>query len=310
MDDERKYEELMLKAYDLTRPKPYSTVQVAGLDYEEQVLAAYRAAEPERCPEEVLPTPTQIQDFIDKRLASGKTDRTAIVLVGGPGSGKSSAKAEFIAQLKPPHVAGDFVNIDPDEIIEQLFDLQETCRPLVDELNNTTYEEAIKGGKNIVYDGTGKNFEWYAEGVIGRLKREGYTVYLVIVQNNVETVLERIEKRGGQTRRFVDPDYTREVYEKLEINIPKYLSLCGSGYVDAIFEYDNKGDRLRLLQHIPCPSAQLGGGNLHPVKIRGSRPKKSKRKSRRKSGRKSGRKSRRRTNRKSNRKSKRKPTQK
>ena len=39
--------------------------------------------------------------------------------------------------------------------------------------------------KNIIFDGTGKDYDWYFNDVIHKLKREEYIVTIGIISNNV-----------------------------------------------------------------------------------------------------------------------------
>ena len=180
------------------------------------------------------------EKYIRERLEEGKSSskKHAIILVGGPGAGKSGIKKPIIEkQLKLKE--SDFINIDPDRILSELFDNNNDCRRRVNQINDIIYEESIKQGKNIIFDGTGKDYDWYFNDVIQKLKREGYIVTIGIISNNVKIVLDRIKKRAEETGRYVHKDYVEYVYDKLEQNIPKYLNIS-CVYADNIFLFDNK----------------------------------------------------------------------
>ena len=72
---------------------------------------------------------TEIDTFINERLINAKTDKEAIVLVGGPGSGKSSRKPVVFSNLNKN--IEYFANIETDEIISKLFNNDEKCRQKV-----------------------------------------------------------------------------------------------------------------------------------------------------------------------------------
>ena len=117
---------------------------------------------------DITPTTDEVDSFLDDRLKNASADKIAIVLVGGPGSGKSGAKLDTVRLLeKEPH---EFVNIDPDEILTKLFNNNTKCYEKVSVINNKSYEMAIEQNKNIIFDGTGRNFEWYSQNVIKKLK--------------------------------------------------------------------------------------------------------------------------------------------
>lgn len=98
--------------------------------------------------------------------------------------------------------------------------------------------------------GLEKNFDWYSENIIKRLKELSYNVSLVIVINNIETVLPRIKERAEHEGRIVREGYTRSVYEALNSAIPKYSAL-DCKYADRIFIYDNS-EVLKLIFTTYC----------------------------------------------------------
>lgn len=247
---------------------------------------------------DILISDSKISDFISQGLSSSKTEKIGIVLVGGPGSGKSIGKIKAIESLaKFPK---DFVNIDPDEILTSFFNNNNVCRKQVNDINEKYYKKAIEQHKNIIFDGTGKDYDWYSKNVLKKLKKAGYTVYLIIVMNDVNVVLERIQKRASADGRDVPEDYTRSVYDSLSIAIPKYLSL-DCEYADYIYLYDNSKDSIHIIYKTGCirgvKEIIMSDGNSQTSKNKKSR-RKIFRKIRRKSTRKIRKKSRRNSRRK------------
>lgn len=196
-----------------------------------------------------MPTQQEIDVFIDERLKDAKRDKVAIVLVGGPGSGKSTGKSKTLSFLNKEF--SDFANIDPDEILTSLFNNNNECYDDVAKINTESFNLAIKKNKNLIFDGTGKSYKWYSKNVIKKLTKSGYTVHLVIVTNNVDTVLKRIKKRARETGRDVDEKYTKSVYEALNGAIPKYLDLDCS-FAHAIYLFDNSSDDIKLIYKTLC----------------------------------------------------------
>ena len=194
------------------------------------------------------------EDFIEDRLRNASSDKIAIVLVGGPGSGKSVGKGETIRLMKKEEE--DFANIDPDEILTGLYNNNNNCYGEVAEVNNKSFDLAMEQNKNIIFDGTGRNFEWYSANVIQRLKKNGYTVNLVIVMNNPENVFKRIERRASQTGRDVDKEYTESVYKALEEAIPQYRGLS-CDYVDNIYVFDNSKHSISLNAVNACKDGKI-----------------------------------------------------
>jgi len=216
---------------------------------------------------DITPKIEVVDAFVEDRLQHASADKIAIVLVGGPGSGKSGAKLDTVQLLeKEQH---EFVNIDPDEILTKLFNNNTNCYDKVNVINNKSYEMAIKQNKNIIFDGTGRNFEWYSQNVIKKLKDLGYVVNLVIVMNDVDVVLNRIAERARQTGRNVNTNYMKTVYTALNEAIPKYLSL-DCLYSNNIFLYDNT-NTLHLVYTSSC------NGNIKLMKhIKGGKSRKAK----------------------------------
>ena len=195
-------------------------------------------------------TENKIKDFINKRLiVTGSQDKTSIVMVGGPGSGKSSGKEQTLANLNKN--INDFVNIDPDEILTTLFNNNNNCRSQVNKINDDSFVLSIEQNKNIIFDGTGKDFNWYSKNVIELLTNKGYKVHLVIVNNDVNTVLSRIEDRAKLIGRDVNRDYTETVYTELDKAIPKYLELNCKSVNGSIYLYDNSS-QLKLVYSTYC----------------------------------------------------------
>lgn len=131
--------------------------------------------------------------FINDRLRSASNEKIAIVLVGGPGSGKSNGKSEAVKDIGKS--LENFANIDIDEILTNLFKSNNNCYEKARSINKDSFLEAIKKEKNIIFDGTGRIFDRYSNNVIKKLKDHGYTVHLVIVISNVNKALSRIKTK-------------------------------------------------------------------------------------------------------------------
>lgn len=192
-------------------------------------------------------------EFIKERLKDAKPEQKAIVLVGGPGSGKSAGKSQTIKLMGEE--LNHFANIDPDEILTKLFGNDNGCYDRVIPINNESFDLALKNKKNVVFDGTGRDFDWYSENVLKRLKNNRYEVHLVIVSNNISVGLARAAERQRQNisnkSRGVDESYAKKAYNDLSYAIPKYLSL-DCDYADYIYFYDNTQSEISLSLHTGC----------------------------------------------------------
>jgi len=192
----------------------------------------------------------QKDEFIKTRLSKSKGDKIAIVLVGGPGSGKSIGKTETLKHLNKN--IEDFANIDVDEIITQLYANNISCYNEAYKINDKSFSLAMERELNIIYDRTGKDYDVYMRDVINPLINNGYTVHLVIVSNDVNTVKNRIRNRASETGRNVNLSYTEKVYDELNTAIPKYLDLDCNHINGNIFLYDNSSDKIVLVYSTYC----------------------------------------------------------
>jgi hypothetical protein len=191
--------------------------------------------------------------FIEKRLANKKKNKNkiAIVLVGGPGSGKSTEALQGTMNELDLNES-DFVKIDPDEILTTLYNNNNKCygSDLL-KINNKSFTMAQAEGYNLVFDGTGKNKDWYIANVFNVLKNNNYKIYLTITLARIEDVLRRLNIRKEETGRTVDEWYVRDVYDKLDKVIGDYINMpCNQ--VNKIFLYDNTGSTAKLHLRTSC----------------------------------------------------------
>ena len=202
----------------------------------------------------------KFRDALFDRVKPSKP--TIIVMVGGPGSGKSSARKKSIHSMR--FRASDFVVIDPDEIVTKVFgndysqywidsldhDNPETSHKLdVVMMNNMNFQYAIGNRYNIVFDGTGRNVEFTRSNVIENARTHGYRVVVCVNILDASEALKRSEERGTLTGRKVDTDYLTGVYDTLFTVILEYLQM-GCSVVDIIQVYDNTDDMVMVVERI------------------------------------------------------------
>lgn len=173
----------------------------------------------------------------------------AIVMVGGPGSGKSTSQIDCLSKLFIEQK--NVVKINPDMILTDLYDNDERCREKVNIINDNMFEIAYNEMYNIIFDGTGKDYNWTKRNVINLLKKINYKVYLCINLINPDTALERAVKRAKETGRYVSENYLLYVYSELEKNIKRYTRLdCNE--VDGIVVYDNNKSDIEIIYESKC----------------------------------------------------------
>jgi predicted ABC-type ATPase len=195
------------------------------------------------------PTHEEIDRYINNKLLNAKKGKSAIIMVGGPGSGKSSGIKVLLDMTKKN--LDDYVIINPDDVLEEFFNSDRTKYTEANIINEKLYETALKNNYNIIFDRTGTNFEVYYNTVISRIKDKRYNVILCIVYNNYTNVKKRIEQRTANTGRAVNENYARSSYRDLTFNIPKYIKLnCQN--VDDIFCFDNTSTSIELIYRSKC----------------------------------------------------------
>ena len=196
-----------------------------------------------------VPTQEEIDRYINNKLLNVKRDKNAIIMVGGPGSGKTSGIKIILDMTKKG--IDDYVIVSPDDVLEDFFNSDRTKYAEANKINNQLYEKALKNNYNIIFDRTGTNFEDYYANVISRIKDSGYNVVLCIVYNNYTNAKTRIEERTAKTGRAVNNAYARSSYRDLTFNIPKYIALnCQK--VDEIFCFDNTSTSIEVIYRSKC----------------------------------------------------------
>jgi len=204
-------------------------------------------------PELESPDTQEIDMYISEKLRSVKNEKKAIIMVGGPGSGKTSGLNVLINMLKKNK--DDFVSIDPDDILKTFFNSNRKYYSKVEPINKALYEKTLEGNYNLIFDRTGTNYDSYYNTVIKKIKEEGYNIVLCIVYNNYYSVKARLKKREAETGRAVNETYARNSYRDLTFNIPKYVNLnCDD--TDDIFVFDNTSSSIELIYRSQCKKGE------------------------------------------------------
>jgi shikimate kinase len=162
----------------------------------------------------------------------------AIFMAGGPGSGKS-----FVATGLGLRSLG-FVDINSDKAFEmglkksllslKMPDSEEYPRNIVRDLAKKTtkakYGHAIDGRLAMVVDGTGKNVRKMGKNVKD-LELLGYETAMVFVNTDLETALERNEKR----ERSLKPAVVTKMWKQVQSNLKSFKTIFGT----RLFVIDN-----------------------------------------------------------------------
>ncbi len=191
-----------------------------------------------------------IQEALAKGTTAGKGAggrKVAIVMMGGPASGKSSLLAKVMADTT------GYVTVDPDEVKDRLPEFalavansdklaaarahEESSTAIAEKIK----ERAIEGGYNVMLDGTGKNGKKYLA-MVQRLKERGYEVRVIMPHISVAEGVMAAEKRAHRSGRFVPLDFIRQAYEVIPHNFEQVARLADSAVL-ADAEPDRLGGR-------------------------------------------------------------------
>jgi predicted ABC-type ATPase len=212
-----------------------------------------RASPPKKESPKKDPSEQEIERYITHKIRNAKKDKHAIIMVGGPGSGKTSGANIVLNMVKKEY--SDYVLINPDDALEVFFNSDRRFYSGANPINDLLYERALNTNCNVIIDRTGTNFEVYNSTVISKIKNKGYKVVLCIVYNNYASASIRIKKREAETGRAVNEAYARGSYRDLTFNIPKYIALhCQD--VDDIFCFDNTSSSIELLYRSTCKNGR------------------------------------------------------
>lgn len=155
----------------------------------------------------------------------------AVFLAGGPGSGKSfmvgkTALTSFGMKLinSDPafekQLAKAGLKTTPDDIFT---DKGQAARSRATALTLKQMELAVNGRLGLVIDGTGKDFNKIS-GQVGKLKQLGYDVAMIFVNTDLETAINRDQKRA----RTLGAKQVTGMWKDVQKNIGKFQNLFGN----------------------------------------------------------------------------------
>jgi predicted ABC-type ATPase len=218
--------------------------RVPGLP--DQTLDKYGKPNPSPPPEYLITDPERkalhdriVEDKVSRVKSAGPDERpNAIVMMGGPGSGKSS----LIKQVDKTK----YVSMDADAVKEEL---PEYITATQHKARNAAFmahgessivakrirDRAVRERKSLIVDGTGKNAKTYGA-LIDKLKESGYHVTLIMPHITGDEGQERAELRSEKTGRHVPEDILRGAYGKIAPNFEALAAKCDEARL-----FDNAG---------------------------------------------------------------------
>ena len=175
--------------------------------------------------------------------------KIAIMTMGGPGSGKSSALGNLSKE-------GNFVHVDPDAVREKLPEWKGATRQSATYTGAAakTHEEssyiakqmqkrAIEQGKNVIIVGTGGNPDKF-EKKMKDLQAAGYDVHVMFTHAPTDEGIRRAEVRGETKGRTVPEYFARATYAALPETLARIKNLATSVQV---FDNTTPGGKPKLV---------------------------------------------------------------
>ena len=158
----------------------------------------------------------------------------AIFLAGGPGSGKSFVVGKTALQplgfklinSDPAFEAGlkkVGLTTSPEDIASAQGQL---ARLRAKELTNKQMELALNGRLGLIIDGTGKDFD-KIKSQVDDLRALGYAVYMIFVNTDLETAMERNAKRS----RTLPDEMINLMWKGVQKNIGKFQNLFRNRFI-------------------------------------------------------------------------------
>jgi predicted ABC-type ATPase len=186
-----------------------------------------------------------MREALDVKPAAPGEQKLAIMTMGAPASGKSSA-------LKGVDTS-KFVKVDPDAIKEKLPEYQkaisdrsatyvhaaEMAHEESSDIAKRIMAKAIASGNHIIVDGTGSDSAKFLK-KMEQLKAAGYHVHVTMPHLDEEAGIARLKARADATGRMVPEKFAREAYRSIPKNFEKITEQA-----DSFALYDNSGKEPR-----------------------------------------------------------------
>jgi predicted ABC-type ATPase len=159
-------------------------------------------------------------------------EKLGIVLLGLPGSGKSTFASKFIA----PHNQ-NIKTFSTDDVSYMFTKDKSKYYKGASELNITSLKSYLRSGQNFIYDTTGSNDINVFE-VTRDAHKYGYKIMFILILIDVDTAKSQNKKRGMTGGHTADDEYIDYVYSNQLQTTRNYLKYVKP---DAFYVVLNKG---------------------------------------------------------------------
>ena len=197
---------------------------------------------------------------IENGLLNSGEQPVAIVMVGAPSAGKSTAADSIKEELSiSPERIEKLISVNSDSVIGEIYtvpptlpELPRACRALSNNINELTFKLAKRYEKDIIYDATGRDYYPHVDKII-QLHSAGYKIVLCIVMIDRDVIIKRVRKRnaevadaiakGERTRDKTPEKMVLDTYDQI-LSVVKQYILLPKNIVSEVFVYDTSGKEM------------------------------------------------------------------
>lgn len=161
-------------------------------------------------------------------------DKLGIILLGLPGSGKSTFASRFIVPHNP-----NIRTFSTDDVSYMFTKDKSKFHVGSSELNIKSLKSYIRSGQNFIYDTTGSNDIGVFE-VTKEAHKYGYKIMFILILIDVDTAKSQNRKRGMTGGHLADDDYIDFAYSRQLATTKSYLKYVKSDAFYVVLNKDGK----------------------------------------------------------------------
>jgi len=161
-------------------------------------------------------------------------EKLGIILLGLPGSGKSTFASNFIVPHNP-----NIKTFSTDDVSYMFTKDKSKYYRGASELNINSLKNYMMSGQNFIYDTTGSNDVSVFE-VTKEAHKHGYKIMFILILIDVETAKSQNRKRGMSGGHLADDEYIDHVYSTQLMTTKSYLKYVKPDSFYVVLNKDGK----------------------------------------------------------------------